>query len=735
MHIRGIATIGIAALSAVFCLSAKAQPVGLLPERHLNHYALKDNQQSNQHSPRVVTDGKGNWLSMWKSGTGGSSDANASLSFASSTTTGTTWGPTMTLSVPDSSAIKADLAYAGDDKWVVVWFDAIGSQSQLRRVYASVSDDVGQTWSTPKKIRETNSADSFPLGHLHLKSDGEGKLLAVWMELETVRVHYTSHSADFGESWSAPVQATGLDYSPSEDQPLGLAAAGENTWLLVYQDEWVYSVAKSENNGATWTDLGRLFAKPTNYRQLPDVDIVCHDGRAVIAVAGPYIPGVWTQEDPRAVFVFSSDESQTTFTTPQLIDQQADISEGYAGGNVSLSTDAAGNWLLATKLEGLSTAPIKLWHTDDVTTPWTLVHELDHGVNAEVDIAGAGVNNFAVILTHFGSEAAASDLDIVGLGSFDGNTWSDPVYINGGAAQDFPLINDFNVDMAAGDNAILATWAVMYVYPPGSNSSENVRRIMLSRSLDDGRTWEPARELNSASGLVSTIRYLGSSTWECTWETDLFTNEFYKSVSTDNGLTWSDPVPAPAPPESGKHIAIADNGEWVGTITEVTMDPGTRIYTLNTYAGISSDNGVTWHSPSLILSESRAEAPVGTDYKGEPNIVSLGNGRFALLGKHIYKGRDVPFDANRILQFHAFLSESHDNGRTWSAPETVSNSTRVSQLAPQLSFPIVASNGRIVIAWSEYGEQEDPSGQDSDIIYRSKTFGSLTAARDWSLYE
>ena len=178
-----------------------------------------------------------------------------------------------------------------------------------------------------------------------------------------------------------------------------------------------------------------------------------------------------------------------------------------------------------------------------------------------------------------------------------------------------------------------------------------------------------------------------------------------------------------------RHVVDAGNGELVEVFTEVVEDPA-DYFTLNTYSKVSSDGGNTWHSQILVQSQGREAAPLVTAYKGSPQIVSLGNGRLALLGWNTFHGRSLPFDVNHLLEFHAFLAESADYGRTWSTPETVTTSIQMAY--PDGNMNIESCSDRVVIVWAQRSSDD---AWENDIYYRSKTFGSANDARDWTLYE
>lgn len=257
--------LGLSAVLATFCLATASYGKSLLPEKPLNHYAALDNQANNQYNPHLATDGKGNWLSMWTSpGYDYTYDPGAYLSLASSSTTGTSWGPAKPAPFANPGILSSDLVYAGDDKWVAIWIEGSIPPINDSGILVSFSEDVGQTWSEPKVIY---GGPEVSVETVILRSDGNGNLLALWVEGYD---YFTSHSSDHGETWTAPALLNGIQPSLAfGTRFVSLASSDQNTWLIVYRKFFlldsilggrhIYHVAKSENNGSSWTDLGQLF--------------------------------------------------------------------------------------------------------------------------------------------------------------------------------------------------------------------------------------------------------------------------------------------------------------------------------------------------------------------------------------------------------------------------------------------------------------------------------------------
>ena len=152
-----------------------------------------------------------------------------------------------------------------------------------------------------------------------------------------------------------------------------------------------------------------------------------------------------------------------------------------------------------------------------------------------------------------------------------------------------------------------------------------------------------------------------------TWQTGIGpANAVYRSSSSDDGATWSAPLPlgavisetdnAPQPPT----ITTDRSGTWIATwATQASLVPGDG----NDYDLVyrrSFDNGATWTAPAPLDSSVLANADQGAGSVG----IAFGDSAWIA----IWSGADANNDAD------IFVSRSTDGGATWSAQAFLSPS-------------------------------------------------------------
>ncbi len=710
----------------------------------VNSYAHKDSTPADDLAPRIDTDGAGTWGGLWMS-PWLTNPAGGGVKFSLSNDTGATWGANSghTL-MPGHNMISADVAYAGNNKWVIMGISEDPASPNAFRKVSFIVTNGDQPTINPKVLTQAASSQPFPFNQLQVVSDGNGKLLAKWLQFsEGVRYDLVfSHSTDYGQTWSVPADGYGI--YPNYDRrgkDAKIAYAGDGMWVIVYTFADVdgrntNAVAQSDNMGVSWNTVGRLYRGTASDFEESLFDIAARDGKVVIAsmnVSDPRPPGGMAY----SVAIYNSNDSGTTFTGPLWVPRST------WNSIPSLATDASGNWLLSISPNDtrFTDDNVSIWKSSSPETTWTLSNVVPQIGNTNAVVAGSGNGEFVLLTEHYDSPATFfnADVDIMSLGTDDnGTTWSAPVYVNSSAASDLGKVHDTGHDIDAAENIVMASWLTNFTYPPGISSSSTV---MVSRSFDHGKTWGPAMEIPgsflmdySGTWLNTSIRHISPGTWECTWQVSNWSPYTYKKVkSIDDGLTWSAPVAVEGLPVRDPSVASDGSGNMVRARSETIFDSNTRTDTVNTYTELSTDSGATWHSKVNVLSESGPFMQWTSQNRDEPAVVYLGDMRFAVLVQNIFEGRDLPYDVNRLQTFNLYIAESSNGGNTWSIPTPVVKTSRATQ---RYEATLTAAGNNIIVGWQKgetpgiYGSQDE-----GDIYAWTKRFGNPTAARDWSLFD
>lgn len=243
----------------------------------MNSNASTDSAQD--LSPKIATDGNGNWLVVWQSieiiedtiGTDGD------ILIARSGDNGTTWSSPVALNInaftDTGHDYDPDITTDGNGNWVAVWQSrenlcsvsyslppiCIGTDEDI---LVSRSDDNGVTWSAPAALNTNAVTDSGNDTSPEIVTDGKGNWLAAWVSFDSLgdtigpdRDILMSLSRNMGASWTPPLplntnatEDSGTDYGPQ------LAVDNQGNCLVVW-----YS---TENlDGTIGTDLDILMAK------------------------------------------------------------------------------------------------------------------------------------------------------------------------------------------------------------------------------------------------------------------------------------------------------------------------------------------------------------------------------------------------------------------------------------------------------------------------------------------
>lgn len=215
----------------------------------------------------------------------------------------------------------------------------------------------------------------------------------------------------------------------------------------------------------------------------------------------------------------------------------------------------------------------------------------------------------------------------------------------------------------------------------------------------------------------------GAGTWLAVWGTldELGgtigpDDDILVSRSTDNGTTWTVPVPlnTNAATDSGDDFlpeAATDGvGNWVVAWYSGDDLGGTVGTDYDIFVSRSVDDGVTWSPPATLNTNAATDVFPGNDDRA-PHVATDGSGNWMV----VWQSTD-DLDSAIGNDYDILISRSTDNGATWSAAVPLDMSAAIDP--GDDSEPTVLTNGTglWLAIWQSYSGMGGDSGPDQDIV-------------------
>jgi hypothetical protein len=237
-----------------------------------------------------------------------------------------------------------------------------------------------------------------------------------------------------------------------------------------------------------------------------------------------------------------------------------------------------------------------------------------------------------------------------------------------------------------------------------SLTPNSVGAVLVARSRDGGRTWEPPVTLIRDDGPAFNDKETMSADYTdaryayAIW--DRLAGGFgptYFTRTTDGGATWEPARAIYNPGQSqqtlGNQVAVLPGGTLVATFTRFVF-AGSTVVSTTLMAIRSTDKGATWSAP-VVIAESQARGAFdpqsGAAIRDGAHLGSLAAGRN---GQLAFVWQDARFSGG--ARDGVALSRSLDGGLTWTAPVQVNRVPAVQAFLPTVH---IRDDGTIGISY------------------------------------
>ena len=332
----------------------------------------------------VTTDGLGHWVAVWKTNDdlGDTIGHDGDIVVSRSTDNGATWTALAPLNTNATTDAGHDsypqVTTDGLGHWVAVWEsndDLGGTIGHDGDILVSRSSDNGATWTAPAALNTNAASDSGYDGVPQLTTDRLGHWVAVWQSTDdlggTIDTDWdilVASSTDNGANWTDPAPLnSNPDSLTRDDYEPQVTTDGLGHWVAVWHSidsegdpigtDLDILVARSTDNGATWTDpapLNTNAATDTGDDTAPQVTTDNLGHWVAVWTSDEDLGGIDTDLD---ILVSRSTDNGTTWTAPAALKNN-----NGADWCPQVTTDGVGQWVAVWESNTLSGPPT--WDED-----------------------------------------------------------------------------------------------------------------------------------------------------------------------------------------------------------------------------------------------------------------------------------------------------------------------------------------------------------------------------------
>lgn len=558
---------------------------------------LPGNDQSNDFTPDLTTDGNGVWLLTWESGNtlSRSIGDDQDILMIRSTDEGATWStPTalnLTANTDEAMDSNSDLTTDGLGSWLAVWQSAAdlnGAIGEDDDILVAYSVDHGSTWSHPFPLSASfasNTAESSDRRPTAIM-DSLGRFHVFW-ESETDGQSGLGRDGDIlqasvvrpflWEQRSRHLNSNALGDTASDFAPQ--IGAGENGTLIAV---WV---SNEDLNGTAGTDLDLFLSRSTDegsswstvtlLNSNGDGDVGDDRDPSLVYLGSGKWAVLWSSTDDlrgtigtdQDLLIASSSDDGINWTTPTAVNNNAPI-DSAGDFNPRLLALPSGDWVSVwisdNPLGGLvgRDNDVFLAVSKNAGASWTDPAALNSNASTDtgedfdpVITAGAAGRWVAAWTSNDTLAGTVGDDDDIFYAQSDdqGGTWSFPLPLNANAVTDGPEEDDFSPSLAADS---LGNWVAAW-HSEGTLGETVGKDFDIHRSVshDNGSSWSTVATLNDPAGADTgddefvQVSHDGSGTWLAVWTSreTLFggspgfgtDSEIVYAFSRDAGDSWS----------------------------------------------------------------------------------------------------------------------------------------------------------------------------------------------------